>query len=461
MRVHFIAIGGSAMHNLAIALKRKGYEVSGSDDEIFDPSKGRLKKEGLLPEKIGWNPEIITEDLDAIILGMHARKDNPELLKAQELGLHIYSYPEFIYNQTKDKKRLVIGGSHGKTTITSMILHVMGKLGIESDYLVGALLEGYDCMVQLSDAPYIIIEGDEYLSSPIDRRPKFHWYAPHVGSISGIAWDHINVFPTFENYVEQFKIYTDKFEKDGVLVFYEGDEHIISIVNQLRPDIKLRPYHTPEFEVRDGITYVAVEAGYDEDGQMRYKEVALEIFGAHNLQNLMAAKLMLNEIGVRDDQFFEAIASFTGAAKRLEKIAENETSVAYKDFAHSPSKLKATVSAVKRQYPKRKLIACMELHTFSSLKKEFLPHYFECMEEADEALVYFSPDVVAHKRLEPITAEQVKEAFGTPNVKVFTDSTQITDLLRAKNWKDSNLLLMSSGNFHGLDLDAFANELIH
>jgi UDP-N-acetylmuramate: L-alanyl-gamma-D-glutamyl-meso-diaminopimelate ligase len=461
MRVHFIAIGGSAMHNLAIALKRKGYEVSGSDDEIFDPSKGRLKKEGLLPEKIGWNPEIITEDLDAIILGMHARKDNPELLKAQELGLHIYSYPEFIYNQTKDKKRLVIGGSHGKTTITSMILHVMGKLGIESDYLVGALLEGYDCMVQLSDAPYIIIEGDEYLSSPIDRRPKFHWYAPHVGSISGIAWDHINVFPTFENYVEQFKIYTDKFEKDGVLVFYEGDEHIISIVNQLRPDIKVRPYHTPEFEVRDGITYVAVEAGYDEDGQMRYKEVALEIFGAHNLQNLMAAKLMLNEIGVRDDQFFEAIASFTGAAKRLEKIAENETSVAYKDFAHSPSKLKATVSAVKRQYPKRKLIACMELHTFSSLKKEFLPHYFECMEEADEALVYFSPDVVAHKRLEPITAEQVKEAFGTPNVKVFTDSTQITDLLRAKNWKDSNLLLMSSGNFHGLDLDAFANELIH
>lgn len=461
MKVHFIAIGGSAMHNLAIALKRKGYVVTGSDDEIFDPSRGRLEREGLLPSKIGWDPDMISGELDAIILGMHARKDNPELLRAQELGLHIYSYPEFIFNQTKNKKRLVIGGSHGKTTITSMILHVMDKLSIKTDYLVGALLEGFDCMVQLSDAPYIVIEGDEYLSSPIDRRPKFHWYAPHVGSISGIAWDHINVFPTFENYVDQFKIYTDKFEQDGVLVFYEGDENIISIVNQLRPDIKVRPYHTPDFEVRDGVTYVAAEAGYDEEGQMRYKEVALQIFGAHNLQNLMAAKLMLNEIGVRDDQFFEAIKDFTGAAKRLEKIAENKDSVAYKDFAHSPSKLKATVSAVKRQYPERKLIACMELHTFSSLKKEFLPHYFECMEEADEAIVYFSPDVVAHKRLEPITAEQVKEAFGTPNVTVYTDSDAITALLRAKDWKDKNLLLMSSGNFHGVDLDAFAKELIH
>ncbi|MCB9223044.1 MAG: Mur ligase family protein [Crocinitomicaceae bacterium] len=461
MKVHFIAIGGSAMHNLAIALKRKGYQVSGSDDEIFEPSKSRLEREGILPGKIGWDPNLINGELDAIILGMHARQDNPELLRAQELGLHIYSYPEFIYNQTKDKKRLVIGGSHGKTTITSMILHVMDQLAIKTDYLVGALLEGFDCMVQLSDAPYIVIEGDEYLSSPIDRRPKFHWYAPHIGCISGIAWDHINVFPTFENYVEQFKIYTDKFEQNGVLVFYEGDENIISIVNQLRSDIQVRPYHTPDFEVRDGITYVTVQAGYNDEGQMTYREVALEIFGAHNLQNLMAAKLMLNEIGVRDDQFFDAIASFKGAAKRLEKIAENEFAVAYKDFAHSPSKLKATVSAVKRQYPKRKLIACMELHTFSSLKKEFLPHYFECMEEADEAIVYFSPDVVAHKRLEPITAEQVKEAFGTPNVTVYTNSDEITALLRKKEWKDANLLLMSSGNFHGVDLDAFAKELIH
>ena len=461
MRVHFIAIGGAAMHNLAIALNRKGFEVTGSDDEIFDPSKGRLAKEGILPKHVGWDTDRISAEIDAVILGMHARKDNPELLKAQEMGLNIYSYPEFVFNQTKDKKRLVIGGSHGKTTITSMILHVMAHLNIETDYLVGAQLDGFDCMVKLSDAPIIVIEGDEYLSSPIDRRPKFHWYKPHIGCISGIAWDHINVFPTFENYVEQFKIYTDKFEENGVLVFYEGDEHIINIVNQLRPDIQIRPYHTPDFEVRDGVTYVAVEAGYDEEGQMRYKEVALKIFGAHNLQNLMAAKLMLNEIGVGDDQFFEAIASFTGAAKRLEKVAENEFSVAYKDFAHSPSKLKATVSAVKRQYPERKLVAAMELHTFSSLKKEFLPQYFECMEEADEALIYFSPDVVAHKKLEPITAEQVKAAFGTDNVSVFTDAKEITQLLREKTWKDANLLLMSSGNFHGVDLDAFAKELIH
>lgn len=449
------------MHNLAMALSRKGYEVSGSDDEIFDPSKSRLEKEGILPNKIGWDPSMINSDLDAIILGMHAREDNPELLRAQELGLHIYSYPEFIYNQTKDKKRLVIGGSHGKTTITSMMLHVMDKLNIETDYLVGALLDGFDCMVQLSDAPYIVIEGDEYLSSPIDRRPKFHWYAPHVGCISGIAWDHINVFPTFENYVGQFKTYTDKFEKDGSLIFYEGDESIIEVVNMLRPDIKALPYRTPDFEVRDGITYVIVDAGFNEDGQMTYKELELKIFGAHNLQNLICAKMMLTEIGVRDDQFFEAIASFTGAAKRLEKIAENESSVAYKDYAHSPSKLKATVSATKQQFPDRKLIACMELHTFSSLKKEFLPHYKDCMEDADEAIVYFSPEVVAHKKLDLITAEQVKDAFGTRNVTVYTDSDEITAYLRSKEWNDSNLLLMSSGNFHGVDLDAFAKELIH
>lgn len=449
------------MHNLAIALKRKGYDVSGSDDEIFEPSKGRLARENILPKEIGWNADRITQDLDAIILGMHARKDNPELLRAQELGMKIYSYPEFVYNQTKDKKRLVIGGSHGKTTITSMMLHVMAQLGIETDYLVGAQLDGFDCMVKLSDAPLVVIEGDEYLSSPIDLRPKFHWYKPHVGCISGIAWDHINVFPTFENYVEQFKIYGDLFEENGVLVFYEGDENIINIVNQLRPDIRIKPYYTPDFEVRDGITYVAVETGFDEEGQMRYKELGLSVFGAHNLQNMMAARLMLNEIGVRDDQFYEAIGSFSGAAKRLEKIAENENAVAFKDFAHSPSKLRATVSAVKRQYPKRKLIACMELHTFSSLKKEFLPHYFECMEEADEAYVYFSSDVVEHKRLEPITAEMVADAFGTPNVKVFTDAGVINDLLRAKTWTDATLLLMSSGNFQGMDLDAFAKELIH
>jgi UDP-N-acetylmuramate: L-alanyl-gamma-D-glutamyl-meso-diaminopimelate ligase len=461
MKVHFIAIGGSAMHNLAIALKRKGYEVSGSDDEIFEPSKSRLQKEGILPKSIGWNPDIITNELEAIILGMHAREDNPELQKAQELGLKTYSYPEFVYGQTKDKTRLVVGGSHGKTTITSMILHVMAALDMDTDYLVGAQLEGFDCMVKLSDSKYVVIEGDEYLSSPIDKRPKFHWYKPHIGCISGIAWDHINVFPTFDNYVEQFEIFTQKFEENGVLIFFEGDEHIIDVVNKLGGKLQVKPYHSPDYQIRDGITYVTVKAGFNEENQMTYKELPLKIFGSHNLQNLMAARLMLNEIGVRDDQFNEAISTFKGAAKRLEKIAENSHSVAFKDFAHSPSKLKATVTAVKRQYPDRKLIACMELHTFSSLKEEFLPEYHECMEEADEALVYFSPDVVAHKKLASITKEQVAEAFGTDNIEVFTNPADITALLRAKNWKDSNLLLMSSGNFHGLDLDSFAKELIH
>lgn len=451
MKVHFIAIGGSAMHNLAMALKRKGYEVTGSDDEIFEPSKSRLAKEGILPDKIGWDAERITSEIDAIILGMHARADNPELVRAQELGMKIYSYPEFVFSQTTDKKRLVVGGSHGKTTITSMLLHVMDHLGIKTDYLVGALLEGFDCMVQLSDAPIIVIEGDEYLSSPIDRRPKFHWYAPHVASISGIAWDHINVFPTWANYVEQFQIYTDKIEKNGSLIYFEQDDAIRSILPKLRSDIKKLAYATPEYEVRGGQTFVK------SDGV----EYPLQIFGAHNLQNLLAAKLMLNEIGVADADFYAAIGSFSGAAKRLERIAENDTSVAYKDFAHSPSKLKATVSAVKEQYPDRKLIACMELHTFSSLKKEFLPHYNGCMAEADEAIVYFSPDVVAHKKLEPITKEMVAAAFATSNVKVYTDSSLITDYLRSKNWDNSNLLLMSSGNFHGVDLDAFAKELIH
>lgn len=450
MKVHFIAVGGSAMHNLAIALKRKGDEVTGSDDEIFEPSKSRLDANGILPEKIGWDPANIHEGLDAIILGMHARIDNPELLRAQELGLKIYSYPEFIYSQTKDKKRIVVGGSHGKTTITSMLLHVMDKLNLKTDYLVGALLEGFDCMVQLSDAEYIVIEGDEYLSSPIDRQPKFHWYAPHVALISGIAWDHINVFPTFDNYVEQFKIFTDKIEHNGSLIYFDKDDSILDIIMELRPDIKSVGYGTPLYEVQDGVTTV-LDNGI---------KTPLKIFGNHNLENMFGAKLALNQIGVSDSDFYKAIASFKGASKRLELIAENATCNAYKDFAHSPSKLKATVSAVKNQFPHRRLIACMELHTFSSLKKDFLPQYENCMEEAHEALVYFSPDVVAHKQLESIDKETVQAAFGSSNVTVYTDSDKLAERLKELDWLNSNLLLMSSGNFHGLDLNNFAQELL-
>ncbi|WP_394332100.1 UDP-N-acetylmuramate--L-alanine ligase [Crocinitomix algicola] len=450
MRVHFIAIGGSAMHNLAIALKRKGDVVTGSDDEIFEPSKSRLAENGILPKSIGWNTDLITTDLDAIILGMHARIDNPELLKAQKLDLKIYSYPEFIFEQTKDKIRLVVGGSHGKTSITSMLLHVMDKLGIETDFLVGALLDGFDCMVQLSDAKYIVIEGDEYLSSPIDLKPKFHWYAPHIALISGIAWDHINVFPTFENYVSQFKIFTEKIEEKGSLIYFKHDESIQSIVPKLREDIQKVGYEAAPYKVVEGVTYV----------HYNNQEIPLKVFGNHNLQNIEGARLMLKGIGVSDDDFYRAIQSFKGAAKRLELIAEGPSSNAYKDFAHSPSKLKATVSAVNEQFPNRKLIACMELHTFSSLKKEFLPQYDQCMVEADEALVYFSPEVVAHKKLDPITAEMVEQAFGSANVKVYTNSEKLQSDLKSKNWENSNLLLMSSGNFHGIDLNAFAKSLI-
>lgn len=451
MHVHFIAIGGSAMHNLAIALKRKGYQVTGSDDEIFEPSKSRLSKEGILPEKIGWNPDLISSKIDAIILGMHARKDNPELLRAQELKLKIYSYPEFIYEQSKDKIRIVVGGSHGKTTITSMLLHAMKKLNVKTDFLVGALLDGFDCMVQLSDAKYIVIEGDEYLSSPIDLTPKFHWYAPHYAIISGIAWDHINVFPTFEIYVNQFKIFTNKIEQNGTLVYFIGDAEMQKMAVEIRKDIKLFPYEAPEFEVKNGVTTILSE-------RIKYP---LNVFGKHNLQNMNAARLILNQLGFSDNQVYMAMMDFKGAAKRLEQIAENKSCVAFKDFAHSPSKLKATVAAVKEQFPNRKLIACMELHTFSSLKKDFLPQYKNCMDDADLAYVYFSPEVVAHKKLESISAGLVANSFGTDNIRVFTNSKELQQELKSQNWEKTNLLLMSSGNFDGVDLNAFAKELLN
>ena len=449
MKVHFIAIGGSAMHNLAIALKDKGYEVSGSDDEIFEPSKSRLANKGILPTKIGWDTSLINADLDAVILGMHARIDNPELLKAQELGVQIYSYPEFLYQQSQNKKRIVIGGSHGKTTITSMILHVLNELNIETDYMVGAQLEGFDCMVKLTKAPLIVLEGDEYLSSPIDRRPKFHWYKPDVALLSGIAWDHINVFPTFENYLEQFEIFVKGIADNGSLIYYSPDEHLAKIA-PVAEGIKLVPYDVPTYTVGDGTTTLTSE-GVDYE---------LQIFGRHNLSNLLGAKCVLNQIDVSDKDFYTAIKSFKGAAKRLELIAESESCKAYKDFAHSPSKLKATVNAVKEQFPKRKLVACMELHTFSSLKKDFLPQYKDCLAKADVAYVYFDPHVIEHKKLDPISKEFVKECFGTENVTILNQRSEVEEVLKSTSWQDASMLLMSSGNFGGIDLNTFAKNLL-
>ena len=435
MNIHLIAIGGSAMHNLALALHHKGYKISGSDDAIFSPSKERLLKYNLLPKEMGWFPEKITKNLDAIILGMHARIDNPELIKANELGIPIYSYPEYIFEQSKNKKRVVIGGSHGKTSITAMILHVLQNLNIDCDYMVGAQLEGFDTMVKLTpQAPIIILEGDEYLSSPIDRRPKFHLYQPHIAVLSGIAWDHINVFPTFEMYVDQFRIFKNMVK--DTLIYCSEDEEIDKLAKE-ESKCKLVPYSTPEHKIKEGVSSV--------------EGTELLIFGNHNLQNLNAAKLVCNELEISDTDFYKEISTFKGASNRLELVRKTNTSAVYKDFAHSPSKLKAASSAMKKQFQERKLVACMELHTFSSLNEEFLKQYTGCMDEPDTAIVYFSPEAIAHKKLEPISKEQVHTAFGRENLLVFTNSIELEEYLKSLNWNNKNLLMMSSGTFDGIE----------
>ncbi len=430
------------MHNMAIALHDKGFQVTGSDDEIFEPSKTRLAKRGILPAEIGWFPEKITADLDAVILGMHARKDNPELIRAQELGLKIFSYPEYLYDQTKEKIRVVIGGSHGKTSITAMILHVLHENKIDCDYMVGAQLDGFDCMVRLSkEAPIAILEGDEYLSSPIDLRPKFHLYFPNIALLSGIAWDHINVFPTFDIYVEQFKIFLDCIQPGGSLVYCENDAEVKKLSESHNGDHNKVPYREHEYVIENGVTSLIIPNG----------KVELQIFGRHNLQNLNGAFHVCKALGVSEEGFYSAIATFKGAARRLELVKKNEQCAVYKDFAHSPSKLKATTNALKEQYTNRTLIACMELHTFSSLNAQFLEEYNGAMAAADEAYVYFNPHTIEHKKLAPITVDQVKNAFGSDNIHVYTNSSELLDLLLKKNWEHSNLLMMSSGNFDGID----------
>jgi UDP-N-acetylmuramate: L-alanyl-gamma-D-glutamyl-meso-diaminopimelate ligase len=437
MKIHLIAIGGSAMHNMALALHKKGFEVTGSDDAIFSPSKERLAKYNLLPNEMGWFANKITTDLDAIILGMHAREDNPELAKAKELNIPIYSYPEYIYQQSKHKKRVVIGGSHGKTSITAMILHVLQSLNIDCDYMVGAQLEGFDTMVKLTyEAPIIILEGDEYLSSPIDRRPKFHLYQPHIAVLSGIAWDHINVFPNFDMYVDQFRIFKNMVT--DTLIYCSEDKELNKLAKE-GAKCQLIAYTAPIHNILDGITKV--------------NNTELIIFGKHNLQNLNAAKLVCNELGVTDTDFFLQIASFKGASMRLELVKKTASSAVYKDFAHSPSKLKATSSAMKKQFSNRKLVACMELHTFSSLNEEFLKEYKGSMDKPDTAIVYFSPSAIAHKKLEPINKEQVLTAFGRNDLLVFTDSEKLETYLNNLNWKNTNLLMMSSGTFEGMNLE--------
>ena len=477
------------MHNLAIALCQKGITVTGSDDEIFDPAKSRLEKYGLLPEEFGWHPERITKDLDAVVLGMHARIDNPELLRAQELGLKIYSYPEYLYEQSKDKLRIVVGGSHGKTTTTAMILHVLAHWGIEADYMVGAQLKGFEVMVRLSHtAKVMVIEGDEYLTSPIDRRPKFHLYKPNVAIITGIEWDHINVFPTFDIYREQFSKFIDLIEPKGALIYCDEDKevHRVAVENR-RTDIQKLPYVCPEHRVENGVTYLlgtqasrlqaAGTAAHPDAAGTAAHPVPLQVFGHHNLLNLTAARLACRQVGVTDEQFDEAISTFEGASKRLELVKKSDSCAVYKDFAHAPSKLRATIHAMREQYPGRKLVACMELHTFSSLTQEFLQQYKNAMDEADVRYVYFSQHALQLKKLPPLDPEEVKAAFeGTPSgtqasrlhaaetaahpVEVFTDSAAMVAKVKAMDWKDANLLMMSSGNFDGIDFNQLAEEVL-
>ena len=450
MHIHFIAIGGAAMHNLAIALKKKGYHVTGSDDEIYEPSKSRLLHQGILPESFGWFPEKLSSSIDAVILGMHARVDNPELLKAQEMGLKIYSYPEFLYEQTKNKKRVVIGGSHGKTTVTSMIMHVLKHNNRKFDFMVGAQLEGFDCMVELTEENEIaIFEGDEYLASPVDRRPKFHLYQPHIALITGIAWDHINVFPTFEGYLQQFEIFANTIVRNGVLIYSANDEHLPKIFGNKTADYSEVSYTAHAHEINNGQTWLTANG----------KKYAVEVFGEHNMQNINAAKMACIALGLGEDEFYNAITSFKGAAKRLEPIHRSESFNFFRDFAHSPSKLKATTMAVKNQFTQRPLVACMELHTFSSLNENFLHEYEGSMNHADEAIVYYNPRTIEHKKLKPISPEQVKSSFNRSDLVIFTEAGELAKYLKNKNWNNKTLLMMSSGNFDGMDFSRFSQEL--
>jgi UDP-N-acetylmuramate: L-alanyl-gamma-D-glutamyl-meso-diaminopimelate ligase len=451
-KVHFISIGGSVMHNLALALHQKGYEVTGSDDEIYDPARTRLGKANILPAEIGWFPEKITEDLDAVILGMHARKDNPELAAAQALGLPIYSYPEYIYEQSKNKRRIVIAGSHGKTTITSMILHVLKYNNRLFDYLVGAQVEGFELMVKLSDdAPVIIVEGDEYPASPTDLIPKFLFYQPHLALISGIAWDHVNIYPTWDGYVEQFEKLIATIPKSGMLTYDQTDLNLVAIAKHERDDVKIVPYEAHPHQVVGGQTILRTQNCGD---------IPLIVFGEHNLKNISGAYIVCEELGVQPHEFYKAIATFKGAANRQEILGKTDNCIIYKDFAHAPSKVEATTKAVKEQFSDRSLVACVELHTFSSLNKKFLSQYANKLNAADVAAVFYSPHTIVHKKLEPIDPEEVKAAFGRPDLQVFTEATDLERFIREQSYQNANLLLMSSGTFGGIDLKALAGELL-
>jgi UDP-N-acetylmuramate: L-alanyl-gamma-D-glutamyl-meso-diaminopimelate ligase len=450
MKVHFISIGGSVMHQLAIALKKKGYEVTGSDDEIFEPARKNLADCGLLPQQEGWFTGNIKPGIDAVILGMHAKNDNPELLKAQELGLKIYSFPEYIYQESRNKTRVIVGGSHGKTTTTSMIMHVLKNAQKDFDYLVGARLEGFEQSVNITNAPVIVCEGDEYPASVIEKRPKFHFFFPHIAILTGIAWDHINVFPTFDFYLEQFVIFINKIEKGGMLIYNETDPVLDKLVNEnRRNDIRYQPYSVPEHSIENGRTTLTLDGSTS----------ALRVFGDHNLMNLNAAYYACKELGVDAATFVKAISTFTGAAKRLELMASSSSVNVYRDFAHAPSKVKASIEAVKQQFPERKLFAILELHTYSSLNEAFMSEYRGAFDKADIGVVFYSKHALELKRMPDLSPEQVIKGFGKEGLLVMNDKNELWDFLQRQNFSNANVLLMSSGNYDGLDMNGFANKI--
>ena len=450
MKVHFIAIGGAVMHNLAIALHKKGCEVTGSDDEIFEPSRSQLEKHGLLPGDTGWNDERITTGLDTVILGMHAREDNPELKKALALGIPVRSFPEYLFEQTKNKKRIAIGGSHGKTTITSMVMHVLRTHDICFDYMVGSQIEGFETMVGLSDESGIaVFEGDEYLSSALDRRPKFHHYKPHIALLSGIAWDHMNVFPEYETYLDQFRIFIEQIEEGGMLIYCLEDPELVKLVRSSDHPLDFVSYRQHPNRIEVGKTFLKV----------RDTEYQVPVFGKHNMQNISGARLVCNTLGINDELFYKAIQSFPGAQKRMQLLAENQSTSVYLDFAHAPSKVKATSGALKEQFPHRKLVAVLELHTYSSLNAEFIPEYRDSLKTADTAMVYFNPRTIEHKKLPPLTKQEVKKAFGRPDLEVFNDANLLMHELRQRDWNHNNLLIMTSGDFDGQELENFALDI--
>lgn len=449
MRVHFISIGGSVMHQLAIALKKKGYQVSGSDDEIFEPSCSNLQQNGLLPSTMGWHPELITSDIEAVILGMHAKADNPEIAKAKELSLPIYSFPEYIFEESKQKTRVIVGGSHGKTTTTAMIMHVLKYAEKDFDYLVGARINGFEQSVNITDAPVIVCEGDEYPASTIERRPKFHFLYPHVAIITGIAWDHINIFPTFENYLEQFKIFIEKIESGGLLIYNQTDKVLADLVASInRKDIKYQTYIVPEFTISNGRTSVTID-GISE---------TMKVFGNHNLLNMHAAYFACKQLGITTKKFLEGISTFEGASRRMELLASNDHTNIYRDFAHAPSKVKATIEAAKQQFANRQLIAVLELHTFSSLNEAFMQQYNGAMELADKSVVFYSNHALELKRMPPLPEAAVLQGFNKPGLRVITNKEDLEQWLHQQDLKNANLLFMSSGNYDGLDIATFAKE---